>query len=407
MSKTHPRLTFRTFLLVTLCPSLLASCSPRNTEDEIPPADLPFTTQLQDALRGVLVESPSDSPLGISAALIVPGYQPWRGVAGYSHADQPITPDTLFNVGSIEKNFEATLVLQLASEDRLHLDDPISMYVPDLPNVDSAITIRQLLNHTSGIFNVFEHPDFPWIGTDVDYERTWALDEVFTTLVEAPYGPPGDVQHYSSTNYLLLTEIIEEVTGNSVPTEIKSRLLDPLELQHTFTSMGERPATGYPVAHGWVDLDLDGKLEDFGGNPYDWLVSLSHPVMFTNADDLALWIHSIYHDRTVLESSLVDEMLTFPDVSSRDPEGGVYGIGVVDYYANLGIHAIGHAGSSLGYSAAALYLPEDGITIVWMLNTGESPPELAGELMLDTWEALTRVIEDNRNELRALPRTRE
>ncbi len=406
MSNTNSRLDFRTFLLVSCCLLLFVDCIPRDTENEIHLTDLPFTIQLQNSLKEVLVENPSDNPVGISAALIVPGYQPWHGVAGYSHANQPITPETLFNVGSIEKNFQAALILQLASEGRIDLDAPISMYFWDLPNVNRTITIRQLLDHTSGIFNVFEHPDFPWIGTDVDYGKTWELHEVFDTFVEHPYGPPGIVQHYSSTNYLLLTEIIEKVTGNSVPTEIKRRLLDPLELQHTFTSMGERPVTSYPVAHGWVDLDLDGELEDFDGNPYNWIVSLSHPVMFTNADDLALWIHSLYHERKVLDSSLIDRMLTFPDVSSLDPEGGVYGIGVVDYSSNLGTNAIGHAGSSLGYSAAALYLPEDGITIVWMLNTGESPPELAEELMLETWQALTSAFEGNRGELQALPRMR-
>jgi CubicO group peptidase (beta-lactamase class C family) len=99
-------------------------------------------------------------------------------------------------------------------------------------------------------------------------------------------------------------------------------------------------------------------------------------------------------------------MLTFPDDSSLDPEGGIYGMGVVDYHSNLGTRAIGHAGSSLGYSAAALYLPEDGITIVWMVNAGESPPEFAEELMLEIWYALTSVLEENRNELPAFPRIR-
>lgn len=385
---------------------VLVNCSRSNLENETHLTDLPYSAQLRNSLKKVLAEDPIDSPIGISAAIIVPGYKPWYGVVGYSHANQPITPETLFNIGSIEKNFQAALILQLASEGRIELDDPISKYLSDLPNVDKNTTIRQLLNHTSGIFNVFEHPDFPWIGTDVDYGKTWDLNEVFDNFVKPPYGSPGVVQHYSSTNYLLITKIIEKVTGNTVPAEIKRRFLDPMELQHTFISLGEEPPTNYSVAHGWVDIDRDGELEDFYGTPSTWIVSLTHPVMFANANDLARWINSIYHEQIVLDSSLVEEMLTFPDVSSLDPDGGVYGIGVVDYSSILGKYAIGHAGSSLGYSAVALYLPEDGITIVWLINTGESPPELAEQLMLESWLALISILEVIQDNPQGFPRVR-
>lgn len=87
----------------------------------------------------------------------------------------------LFEVGSVQKNFEAALVLKLVEDDVLSFDDPISMYLPTYPNVNGEITIRQLLNHTSGVFNVFEHPDFPWVGSDVDYSIEWK--ELATTSI--------------------------------------------------------------------------------------------------------------------------------------------------------------------------------------------------------------------------------
>jgi hypothetical protein len=85
-------------------------------------------------------------------------------------------------------------------------------------------------------------------------------------------------------------------------------------------------------------------------------------------------------------------MLTYPDPPELDPEGARYGLGVVDFSEILGADVFGHAGSALGYSAAALYLPEYGVAMAWAINTGESPPELAGTLMGRVWRALSSVL---------------
>jgi len=383
-------------LRIILCALGFSACKTEDLESESDLPELPFALDLQAAISQVLTDNPVNHPLGLSAAVIVPGYKPWSGVAGYSHGHVPITTDMIFDVGSIEKNFQAALVLELAAEGCLALDDPISRYLPDLPNVDENATIRQLLDHTSGIFNVFEHPAFPWIGTDVDYSKQWELEEVFSTFVLPPYGSPGRVQHYSSTNFLLATKIIENVTGHSVPFEIQQRFLEPMKLRHTFISMGVEPTVGEAVAHAWMDVDADGVLEDLYGIPKAWQASLTHPVMFATANDLARWMYSLYHDRTVLDSSLMGEMLTFPEVDLPDPEGGIYGLGVVDYSDILGQEAIGHLGSSLGYTAAALYLPEYGLSVAWLINTGQSPHDLAARLMRETWSSVMEVLEKNR-----------
>ena len=85
-------------------------------------------------------------------------------------------------------------------------------------------------------------------------------------------------------------------------------------------------------------------------------------------------------------------MLAIPETTLPDPEGGLYGLGVIDFTDRLDVPVFGHGGSSLGYSAAALYLPEYGISIAWLVNTGESPPELAGQIMAETWFSLFEVI---------------
>lgn len=377
-----------TMLLAVSCICLIGnvSCS---AEASLP--ELPYSQKLQEAIYQV-VSVYSEHEFGISAAIIVPGFSPWTGVSGYSHSNVPIAKDMLFDVGSIQKNFEAALVLELAEDELLSLDDPISKYLPVYPHVDKNITIRQLLDHTSGVFNVFEHPDFPWLGTDIDYSKRWTDEQVFEHFVLEPYGPPGYAQRYSSTNYLLLTGIIEQVTGSGVPDGIRRYFLEPMNLEHTFVSMGEQPPSTYAVAHPWVDIDLDGTLEDLYGIPRTWIATLTHPVMFSTAGDLAQWMAALYHQENVLSSSSLAEMLSIPENVLQDPDGGRYGLGVADYTDLLGVHAIGHTGSSPGYSAAALYLPEDGIVAVWLINTGESPYQLAGQMMGHAWSSITDVL---------------
>lgn len=392
------RLLQRLLLINFVCIIAVCSCKRITRNAESSAAALPFASELQAALDQV-VSKASNYPIGISAAVKVPGYKTWTGASGFSGPNEPITPDMLFDVGSIAKNFEAALVLKLVEAELLALDDPISVYVQDYPNVDNSITIRQLLDHSSGIFNVFEHPDFPWVGTGVDYAKVWHPEEVFATFVLEPYGPPGSVQHYSSTNYLLITEIIEQVTGSNVPNQIEDYFLEPLQLENSYISMGEPPDDQFLIAHAWVDVDQDGKMEDLSGIPLTWKVSLTHPVMFSTPEDLVHWLHALYHQGTVISPVSLAEMLRYPQTRLRDPDGGIYGLGVVDYSKILGMPVIGHAGSSLGYSAAGLYLPEYGVTLAWAINTGESPAELANQLMSDTWSSLSAILKSNQTVL--------
>jgi len=388
------KLLRKLLLISVICAIGNVSCNSLTKYEEQSLPELPFAYDLQEAIDQVLLAYP-DYDLGISAAVIMPGYRTWTGVSGYSHQSVPIKADMLFDVGSVQKNFEAALVLRLAEDGVLSLDDPISKYLPSYPNVDGKITIRQLLNHTSGVFNVFEHPDFPWVGTDVDYAKEWKEEEVFNTFVLEPYGPPGYAQHYSSTNYLLTTAIIEEATGSTVPDEIERYFLEPLKLENTFVSMGEPPPAKYSVAHPWVDIDRDGNLDDLHGIPVTWIASLSHPVMYSTPSDLVRWMNALYHEGTVIGSDSMAEMLTYPETKLRDPDGRTMGLGVVDYSDTFDMQALGHGGSALGYSAAALYLPEYGISVAWLINTGESPHELANHMMSHTWSALAEVIRTN------------
>jgi CubicO group peptidase (beta-lactamase class C family) len=162
-------------------------------------------------------------------------------------------------------------------------------------------------------------------------------------------------------------------------------------------SMGELPPAPFTVADPWVDVDVDGDLENLSGEPQTWVATLTHPVLYSTAQDMAKWMHALYHERRVLSEQSLREMLAIPEVTVRDPEGGKYGLGMVDFSEILETNAIGHMGSSLGYTAAALYLPERGISLAWCMNTGQSPSGLAEGLMWDTWSRLSRVLFEHTN----------
>jgi D-alanyl-D-alanine carboxypeptidase len=215
---------------------------------------------------------------------------------------------------------------------------------------------------------------------------------VCDAFVLEPYGRPGAVQRYASTNYLLITAIIEKATGATAPALVTQLLLEPLGLEHSFISMGQPLPASLTAAHPWADMDGDGELEDLSGMPRTWIATSTHPVLFATPEDLARWTDALYHHRSVLSAPSMQKMLTYPETAQRDPEGGRYGLGVIDFSERFGMPVIGHGGSSPGYSAAALYLPEHGISLAWMINTGEGPSDLAGALMSRAWEALSEVL---------------
>ncbi len=141
------------------------------------------------------------------------------GTTSVDPASGPVDPDVAWNVGSVTKTFVAVVVLQLAEEGRIDLDAGIEQYLPNLAGAD-RITPRQLLQHTSGLN---EYIDDPVVRADT--ERVWTPDEEIAVAEAAGrLGEPGEAYHYANTNYIVLGEIIEDVTGHSWGDEVESRI---------------------------------------------------------------------------------------------------------------------------------------------------------------------------------------
>jgi len=318
---------------------------------------LPFSGMLQTVIN---LNTRLFDGQGVSAAIVTNNHRYWTGTGGYSESGNPVNTDMLFNIGSIGKNFLAALILQLAEEGRLSLDDPLSKWGLGSSTIDENITIRQLLNHTSGIFDWVEHPQSPFIlpYSQIEFERIWTQDEILTLFAGDPYFQSGYGWNYSTTNYNLLKVIAEKTTGTTVPSEISKRFLQPLGLEHTITlDTGTRIPSHLYLAHGWFDVNGDGEAEDISGDSQNWIISMSPNMMYASAIDLANWSQALYEGRELSKTSL-NEMLNFHHPTPGEPPITGYGLGTAEISLKGLIRFYGHLGFHYGNISAMLYLPK-------------------------------------------------
>ena len=345
-------------LLCFLAFSIFVSCCSN------PPSEPERTLaeKLQEALDGALA---LHDVRGASAAVIVPGHDTWLGASGISHENVPMEPGMLFGMGSITKNFMATIVLQLAEEGVLTVDDSVRQWLPPHPKIDGNITIRQLLNHTSGLYDFTENPDWgPAIAAD--FNRIWSPEETISAFVLKPDFAPGTGFEYSSTNYLVIGMIIEAATHTQVSLQLRNRILDPLNLTHTFFSV-EEEIVG-TLAHRWFDINQDGQMEDLSSYSRNALDSMlwTCGALYSTAEDVVRYSRALFRCELFTRNSLV-QMLTFipyPPIPTRG-----YGFGILTIPDFIpGVLAYGHDGTVPGYKARWVYLPDHGVHIAVLLN---------------------------------------
>lgn len=304
---------------------------------------------------------------GASAAVIFSDNKIWTGVSGISHDTVSMKTDMLFAIGSVTKNFVAALTLKLAEEGVLSLDDPLSSWLPGYPHIDDMITIRQLLNHTSGIYMFWENQEI-WDELKKDRTKVWTSEEVLSYIKE-PYFAPGDSWRYSNTNYLLLAMIIEKATGLSLSIAFRNYFWEPLGIENAYLSIEEIIPDNQ--AHVFGDnFNNDGSNIDLTFLPRTSHESIIHGSggLFMTAEDLSRWCQTLFEGKVLQQQSL-DEMLqfvTFPPVSNMR----AYGLGVQVYTRSNthGKEAIGHSGGNIGTTTYMVYLPEYHTSIVVMVN---------------------------------------
>ena len=300
----------------------------------------------EDALRTMLVEVVSEFDVpGASMAVKFTDGSAFQYSTGVSDREsgEPLTIEHYFRIGSASKTFTAVGALLLYQDGLFNLDDPVESLLPDLeefmPMHGKGITVRMLLNHTSGLEDYVE---LPYQGTDLFYIlvddplRVWGPEELVAISVN--YGlasVPGEEFNYSNTNYILLGLIIEKSSGLDYETFIKERVIDTLRLPHTSVPV----IPGFPgdYAHGYFEKDSDGILYDYSEQNPTAVWSAGN--IISTVPDLMAWLESLINGE-LLTPEIREEQFDLFQVS----EGFGYGLGV----ASMG-DALGHNGSVFGY----------------------------------------------------------
>ncbi len=299
-----------------------------------------LATMLEDTLDTYVAQIPNIK--GMSAAVWVPGQGIWKDTAGLSFNGQPVTPDMEFGIASNTKLFVAVVMLKLAENNIFSLDDSLHEWLPALQNVDSNITIRQLLNHTSGISD----PIFlsPWMDTIMaNPTKTFTPNDVLSWL-GAPLFLKGTSWGYSNVNYILAGMIAENATGFHISQLIRDSILIPLNLDSTFYDV-EEPITT-TIAHRWfnnVDFHDTSRvgLNSAGG---------CAGALFSTASEMVQWYDALMRGQ-VLNSASMSQLTTFVPTASVTLD---YGLGIGRETVQ-GLTFWGHGGSTWGYKSKMIY----------------------------------------------------
>jgi D-alanyl-D-alanine carboxypeptidase len=322
--------------------------------------------------------SHGDAPatvLGVAAA----DGATWVGADGTPERDghTPVTTDAPFRIASITKVFVAVVTLQLVEEGRLGLDDPASRYVADA--APWPVTIRQLLNHTSGV------PDFSMADgfgkqLDASRDRRWTAAEVVALVAhKEPAFPAGTDYAYSNTDYVLLGEVIETVTGYGWASEVRRRILDPLELRDTYVA-GFEPRRR-PVIPGYFDVDNDGDFENVEiGQSWTSLETSDGAAgcIVSTAPDLLAFGNALFHGR-LLSAATMQAMTAEGPFHPRFTN---YGLGLEIARPDYRTTIWGHGGYLPGFRSSLWYVPSRDAVIVVLANDARAEPRDLAELAM-------------------------
>ena len=305
---------------------------------------------------------------GLVVAIAESSQEPIVAAAGYADTDRmiPVTAETPFFIGSISKNMFAVIVLQLAEDELLSLDDPLSAYL-EWPRGDE-ITVRMLMNHMSGIPDYFGSLSLGdgSAGVPEFFHEPHPPAEIIQMMPSlAPTFDPGTEQSYSNTNGLLVGLVIEKATGKSLGEVFDERIVAPLGLENTFLygeATTDRPrARGYCGTPGWVDVE--GELIDCSFAD-EALSDSGDGSIVSSAADLLHYHQALRGGELLSESSW--------EAMRRVEPGTVNGLGYLIMTGPEGDHE-GNAGRAMGHVSANVYYMDKDLFVVMLLNRGDAP----------------------------------
>lgn len=379
------------------------------TDTPLPPPEpeTPDLAALEEALQAIVDAQVEAGFPGVVLMVDAPdlGFT-WQGAAGMANAETatPMTSGTPFRLASITKMMTTAVMLRLAEEGMLQLDDPISQYLdkaitdllngPDGEPYGEMITIRQLLSHTSGVADYFSptHVDNASTQFDDIYlsdpQKVWEPIEAiaFATENVNPQFPPGESWDYSNTNFMLAGLIIEEVTGKSLDEAYQEWLFAPLGMTNTFlASVGDARLEN--VAHVYRD-DLD--VSDYAS--LSWGRGANGVVSTIN--DLNQFMWAWINDEIFTNPSSKEAMTQWTSMSSAGFDDLYYGLGIIDIdFGAMGVPEIdeimGHNGM---WNSFVYYWPMHNLTIVGTLNQANPMDAYTGPVFMTMQTVLAYVV---------------
>ena len=321
-----------------------------------PPAD--FRAQAE----AIVARSfPADGPGG--TVVVTRGgqtlYTAGRGLADVE-ARRPITPETVFRMGSITKQFTAAVVLQLVAEGKISLDDPVSRFFPDYPQPGASATVRQLLNHTSGIQSYTSIPG--WM-TEANTNRAYTTAQAVAVFRDLPSPTrPGEAWAYNNSGYTLLGAIVEQVTGRPWHEQVAQRIAGPLRLP-TIGYGPEREtrpdmARGYTMAGGEVRPAMRIHMS----------VPHGAGALVGTVGDLARWAQALHHGR-VVTPALYTAMTAPAPLAGGETHPYGMGLGLGEL---RGRPTLEHSGGIFGFNTDSVYIPAEDVFVAVFANS-DSP----------------------------------
>ncbi len=299
---------------------------------------------------------------GVVAGVWVPGKRPWKIAEGFGDVESRtlIGLDDRFPIRSVTKSYTVTLILQLVRSKAISLNDPISAYVPDIPN-GNEITLANLAGMESGVKNYSDTQEF-LSALLADPARAWTPQEIVDLAIPySPVFPPAAQYNYSNTNTTLLGMVVEKVTGQTLAERYQQKIYKPLGLKRT-----SYPNTmDFPVPHPtpYIVDQATGALEACPA------VNLSAfgagGGMVTTLGDLRRWGKALGTGE-LIGSKLQKERLAHSRVATSGPEYDRYGLGIGELKGWWG-----HTGEGLGYQAAIFHDPKTGSVIAVILNSSQ------------------------------------
>ncbi len=281
------------------------------------------------------------------------GMGTWKRTSGVSYEGTPIHQDMIFSLGSNTKTYTAVVILKLHQEGFLNIDDTIGKWITPTATIKGDITIKQLLNHTSGLASYTDNEKF-WDTINSTLSKKWQPEEIIA-YVESPLFAPGSSWAYSNTNFLLAGIIITKVMNTSLANAYATYIFNPLELNHTV--LATEQTTSLEFAHRWsVNIGYPYQADwDALGLDYTAMNSVSWAAggLYATAEDNVKFFDGLLNRKILLADSMLAKLQTTVNIGS----GARYGLGIFAFDNFNGRTVWSHGGSNVGANNENIYDP--------------------------------------------------